>query len=203
MRVGIFGGTFDPPHIGHINMCKLFLNELSLDKLYVIPAYIPPHKIIKSNTSVCERFEMAEIAFSNVSNKIIISNIEIKREGKSYTADTLKAFREQGYDDLYFLCGTDMLLTLDRWYNPEYIFESTAIVCVRRENEKKNDILIKEKIALYEQKYNARVILLNADAIEISSSEVRNAIKSGENISSYITDEIYNYIKNNNLYKDE
>lgn len=203
MRVGIFGGTFDPPHTGHINMCELFLRELSLDALYVIPAYIPPHKTIKSNTSVNERFEMAQIAFANISDKIIISDIEIKREGKSYTADTLRAFREQGYDDLYFLCGTDMLLSLDRWYNPKYIFESTAIVCVRRENEKENDKLIKEKIELYKQKYNARVILLKADAIEISSSEVREAIKSGENISTYITDEISDYIEKNFLYKYE
>ncbi len=203
MRVGIFGGTFDPPHIGHINMCEIFLRKLSLDALYVIPAYIPPHKTIKSKTSVDERFEMAKLAFSGLSDKIIISDIEIKREGKSYTADTLRAFREHGFDDLYFLCGTDMLLTLDRWYNPEYIFESTAIVCVRRENEKENDQLIKEKTELYTKKYNARIIILDADAIEISSSEVREAIKNNNYISSFLTKEIENYIETNNLYKDE
>ena len=203
MRVGIFGGTFDPPHIGHINMCRIFLDKLSLDKLYVIPANIPPHKIIKSNTFANQRYEMAKLAFSCISNRVEISDIEIKREGKSYTADTLKTFVEQGYDDLYFLCGTDMLLTLDKWYNPNAIFESATIVCIRRENEKENDILIQEKIDLYRQKYNGKVKLLNVDAIEISSSEVRSAIKNGENISSYITDEIYNYIKSNNLYKKE
>ncbi len=203
MRVGIFGGTFDPPHIGHINMCELFLKKLSLDALYVIPAYIPPHKTIKSRTTVFERFEMAKIAFSSLSDKIIISDIEIKREGKSYTADTLRTFREKGFDDLYFLCGTDMFLTLDSWYNPAFIFENTAIVCVRRENDAKNDKLIKEKTELYKKKYNAKVIILDVDAIEISSSEVRNAIKNTSHLNSYITDEIKNYIEINNLYKDE
>ena len=201
MRVGIFGGTFDPPHIGHINMCRLFLNELCLDELYVIPAFMPPHKDIKSNTRVNERFEMARLAFSNISDKIIVSDIEIKREGKSYTANTLHEFRTKGYNDLYFLCGTDMLLTLDKWYNPEYIFESTAIVCVRRESEKKYDSLIKEKIELYKQKYNARVILINTKAIEISSSDVRKAISDGKNADLYLTEDVYEYIKNNNLYK--
>ncbi|MBO5439561.1 MAG: nicotinate (nicotinamide) nucleotide adenylyltransferase [Clostridia bacterium] len=203
MRVGIFGGTFDPPHLGHINMCEAFLKKISLDKLYVIPAHIPPHKTIKSMTSVNERFEMAKLAFSSISDKVIISDIEIIREGKSYTADTLRSFREQGFNDLYFLCGTDMLLTLDKWYNPEYIFESATIVCVRRENETENDLLIKDKVDYYTKKYNARIIILDVDAIEISSSEIREAIKNNNNICSYLTNEIENYIKANNLYKDE
>ena len=146
---------------------------------------------------------MAKLAFSSISDKVIISDIEIKREGKSYTADTLRAFREQGFNDLYFLCGTDMLLTLDKWYNPEYIFESATIVCVRRENETENDLLIKDKVDYYTKKYNARIIILDVDAIEISSSEIREAIKNNNNICSYLTNEIKNYIKANNLYKDE
>lgn len=203
MRVGIFGGTFDPPHIGHINMCKLFLNELNLDILYVIPAHIPPHKTIKSNTSADDRFKMSEIAFSKISDKIIVSDIEMKRNGKSYTADTIKSLKKLGYDDLYFLCGTDMLLTLDKWYNPEYILKNASIVCVRRETEKENDILISDKIALYKEIYNAKVVLLDTKAIEISSSEVRQAFKLGNGINDYVTNEIKSYIIDNNLYKDE
>ena len=154
MKIGIFGGTFDPPHIGHINICKEFLSRLSLDKLYVIPAFLPPHKEIKSNTPVNKRFEMCEIAFSPISSKIEISDVEIKREGKSYTADTISYFKSRGDDDLYLLCGTDMLLTLDEWYNPKYIFENAIIVLARREISSCNTKLINSKIKQYEEIFN-------------------------------------------------
>lgn len=203
MKIGIFGGTFDPPHIGHVNMCRLFLEKLSLDRLYVIPAHIPPHKLITSRSTADDRFEMAKIAFSNLSQKVTVSDIELKRDGKSYTAYTLKQFREQGFDDLYFLCGTDMFLTLDTWYNPSYIFESATIACVRRESENEISVLIKEKTEQYKENFNARIVLIDADAIEISSSEVREAIKNDNPLSScYISPEIKNYIEAKGLYRN-
>lgn len=203
MRVGIFGGTFNPPHIGHINMCKLFLEELSLDKLFVIPASIPPHKQIKSKTTTQERLEMAEIAFSNLSCKIEVSDLETKRSGKSYTADTIKELKSQGYDDLYLLCGTDMILTLDGWYNPEYIFENATIVYMRRENEEENNHLLKEKIAFYEKSFNAKIVNIQAKPIELSSSTVRETVKSGNDASKMVTSEVLQFIKLKNLYRDE
>ena len=113
MIIGIYGGTFDPPHIGHINACKQFLNAFNMDKLFVIPSYVPPHKDLKSNSTVQNRFEMTQIAFSGISDKIEISDVEIKRKGKSFTADTLSHFKKLGYDNILFLCGTDMYLTLE------------------------------------------------------------------------------------------
>ena len=203
MRVGIFGGTFNPPHLGHINMCKLFLNEINLDKLLVIPASIPPHKQVKSKTTTEQRLEMSKLAFASISEKICISDIEIKRKGKSYTADTIKELKNVGYDDLYLLCGTDMFLTLDMWYKPEYIFTNATIVYVRRESEVENDKLISNKIEHYKKNFNANILNIEAKPIELSSSMVRTAIKDGCGVSSMLNSEVLEYIKENNLYKNE
>ena len=203
MRVGIFGGTFNPPHLGHINMCKLFLDEIALDRLIVIPASVPPHKQIKSKTTTEQRFKMAQLAFSGLSSKISVSDIEIKRNGKSYTADTLKELKNLGYTDLYFLCGTDMILTLDQWYKPEYIFANATIVYMRRENEAENDHLISQKISDYKNRFNAKIINIDAKPIELSSSMVRQAVMENENINDMVTSEVLDYIIANNLYRNE
>ena len=118
MRICIYGGTFDPPHIGHMHACREFLNAFTVDKMYVIPTSTPPHKIRSSTVSGEDRLDMCKLAFSEISPLIEISDVELKREGKSYTADTINEIKALGYNDLYFLCGTDMLLTLDTWYNP-------------------------------------------------------------------------------------
>lgn len=203
MRVGIFGGTFNPPHLGHINMCTLFLEEIKLDKLLVIPASVPPHKQIKSKTTTEQRLEMSKLAFASISEKICISDIEVKREGKSYTADTIRELKSVGYDDLYFLCGTDMLLTLDMWYKPEYIFNNATIVYIRRESEVENDQLISNKIEHYKKCFNANILNIEAKPVELSSSMVRAAINSGNDASSMLNSEVLEYIKENSLYKDE
>ncbi len=203
MRVGIFGGTFNPPHLGHINMCTLFLEEIKLDKLLVIPASVPPHKQIKSKTTTEQRLEMSKLAFASISEKICISDIEVKREGKSYTADTIRELKSFGYDDLYFLCGTDMLLTLDMWYKPEYIFNNATIVYIRRESEVENDQLISNKIEHYKKCFNANILNIEAKPVELSSSMVRAAINNGNDASSMLNSEVLEYIKENSLYKDE
>jgi nicotinate-nucleotide adenylyltransferase len=200
MRVGIYGGTFDPPHIGHINACEQFLNAFSMDKLFVIPACVPPHKELNSNSTVQNRFEMSQIAFSRISNKIEISDVEIKRKGKSFTSDTLSHFRSLGFDDILLLCGTDMYITLDEWYNPEYIFEVATIVCARRENETINDELIQQKTKLYIEKFNARVQMLDLKVIDISSSEIREQIKKNQDCE-FLTAEVMQYIKAKKLYR--
>ena len=203
MKIGIFGGTFDPPHLGHINACRAFLDNIDLDVLYVMPAYIPPHKAVCSGVDADKRLKMSEIAFSNLSNKIIVSDIEFKRQGKSYTAHTLKYFKEN-FDnvEIYFLCGTDMILTMDMWYCPEYIFKNAKIVYARRENDEDMSQNIDFKCKLYREKYNADIINLITDVKEISSSEIREAIKNDKDLSNYLSQEIIDYIKENKLYVD-
>ncbi len=201
MKIGIFGGTFDPPHLGHIGACRAFLEAIPLDVLYVMPAFIPPHKTVISGSEANNRFDMAKLAFANLSKNIVVSDLEYKREGKSYTALTLKYFKEAYSDiEIYFLCGTDMILTMDMWYCPEYIFENAKIVYVRRESDPEITKQIDEKCRQYKEKFNAQILTLPLNVIELSSSEIREAIKNHEDLTNILSSEIIEYIKNNNLY---
>ena len=199
MRLGIFGGTFDPPHIGHINAFIGFINQFEFDKICVIPVFMPPHKSQHSSTSAADRLMMSRLAFEDLSSSVSVSDIEIKREGKSYTADTIKYFVDNGFDDIYFLCGTDMLLTLDMWYNPSYIFENATIVYARRENDENITQKIKCKIEDYKERFGAKIVQLNTNLIEISSSEIRNSLECSGSCQ-YLTPAVLSYIKENKLY---
>lgn len=201
MSIGIFGGTFDPPHNGHINSLKAFIKQFDFEKVFVIPVNAPPHKNRKSSVSAEDRLNMSALAFGNVSNKVVISDVEIKRQGKSYTADTIKYFKELGYDDIYFLCGTDMLLTLDLWYKPDYILKNAKIVYARRENEEENTDKISQKINEYKKKFGATVIALNTSVLEISSTEIRNSLTEG--CSVYLCPQVTDYIAEKGLYTED
>ena len=104
MRIGIFGGTFSPIHNGHVKAALCFMEKMKLDKLYVIPDHIPPHKVISSSDDPNIRFEMTKLAFCGINN-VEVSDIELLRKGKSFTVDTLPAFADEG--ELFLLCGTD------------------------------------------------------------------------------------------------
>lgn len=209
MKIGIYGGTFDPPHMGHVRTLEKFISQFSLDRVYVIPSYIPPHKTVKSGVLPKDRFEMAKLAFLDVSEKVEISDIEINRKGKSYTSDTIAFFNEKMNTNPYMLCGTDMLLTLDTWHDPEYIFKNAVIVYARRENDLKNTDLILEKTAEYVRKYGAEIYKLDCDVTEISSTDIRKAIneeyKTGAHKScdeKYVPEKVKMFILKNNLYKN-
>lgn len=200
MRIGIFGGTFDPPHIGHINALKTFFEEFEFDCLYVIPVFVPPHKSLKSDVSTEDRLNMSRLAFGGISDKIVVSDLEIKRQGKSYTADTIKHFKEQGCDEIYFLCGTDMLLTLDMWYKPDYILSNAKIVFARRESDSDNTEKIAEKIKMYKERFSAEIIEMKTKVLEISSTQIREGLEHG--VSEYLSPSVLNYITEQGLYKD-
>lgn len=203
MKIGIYGGTFDPPHNGHVHACKSFLDAFDVDKLYIIPTSIPPHKIKGSNVGGKDRMEMSKLAFSGLSDRIELSDVELIRSGKSYTSDTLKHFKANGANEILLLCGTDMFVTLDTWHEFAYIFENATIVCIRRENEKHFKSLIDEKSVEYKQKYNASLEFIEADAIEMSSSDIRKKIADDDNVLSFIPKNVYDYILERGLYKNE
>ncbi len=195
-RVGIYGGTFNPPHVGHIEAAKAFITQAKLDTLIIMPAFIPPHKQTDNLVNCDDRLEMCRLAFGNIPNTEI-SDLEISRGGKSYTYLTLQ---ELASDDteLYFLCGTDMILTMDTWKNPEVIFSLAKICYIRRESDNAISELLIEKCGDYFQKYGADIIEINTEAIEISSSEIR----AEDGIwDSYLTANVIDYIRNQGLYK--
>lgn len=199
MRVGIYGGTFSPPHIGHISAAKAFFCGMKLDKLYIIPAGIPPHKKINYPDDPEKRLKLCELSFSDIEGAEV-SDIELRREGKSYTVLTLRELAGEGRE-LFLLCGTDMILTLDSWYCPEEIFKLCTPVCIRRENDSETGLTLKEKLALYKERYGVKIPIINVPAIEISSSEVREKIKQGESVSGLVSLAAERFIEAEGMYR--
>ena len=198
LRIGIYGGTFAPIHIGHVAAAKAFMEQMKLDYLFVIPAAIPPHKQIDDGDDPIHRLRMCELAFDGVDG-VVISDIEIKRGGKSYTYDTLKALSRPDAR-LFLLCGTDMVLTFDKWYRFEDIFKLCYPTYVRREKDPLLDSMIVAKIGEYYQKYGVMFRKILVDPIEISSTEIRNAVKENKDVSGMILPEVEKYIKEHRLY---
>ena len=198
LRVGIYGGTFSPVHQGHVQAARAFMEQMWLDVLYVIPTGVTPHKQMDSEVTAAQRLRMCELAFGGMEG-VIVSDLEIRREGKSYTVDTLEAL--SGEDRrLFLLMGTDMMLTLDQWRAPERIFELCYPVYIRRESDKALDEEIVQKISLYNQKYGKVVRRIVSDPIVVSSTEVRDAVRQGKSIDGLVPADVAAYIKENGLY---
>lgn len=199
MRIGIYGGTFSPVHNGHVQAAKAFMEQMWLDILYVIPTGVTPHKEMDGEATAADRLEMCRLAFEGVDG-VIISDMEIKREGKSYTVDTL---RELYHPDnrLFFLMGTDMLLTLDKWREPEEIFRLCYPVYIRRETDDALDAEIVGKITQYHDKYGKVVRRIVADAIQVSSTEIRKAVAEGRSITDKVPAAVARYMGERGLYR--
>jgi len=199
MRIGIYGGTFAPVHQGHVAAAKAFLRQMELDLLYVIPAGIPPHKQIDASDDPAHRLAMCELAFADM-KQVIVSDLEIKRTGKSFTVDTLRAL--SGEDRrLFLLMGTDMMLTLDSWREPEEIFRLCYPVYIRRERDPILEGQIVAKNQLYLQKYGKIARRLVADVIELSSTEIRERVRGGGRIAELVPAAVAEYIREKGLYQ--
>ncbi len=198
-KCAVYGGTFNPPHIGHIRAAEAFFDAVKPNELLIIPTLLPPHKDARIDCTPEQRLKMCELAFSHISGASV-SDIEIKRGGKSYTYMTL---RELSLDnrELYFLCGTDMFLTLDTWRCPEIIFALAKICFIRREDDNDNNPLIVEKTKLYKEKYGAEIILIDSDTIELSSTDIRRAIRNDLPLNDMLSHGVAEYIKKEGLYK--
>lgn len=197
-RIGIYGGTFSPPHNGHLSAARAFMEQMWLDLLYVIPTALPPHKEMDDPVSATDRLEMCRLAFRNMEG-VYVSDMEIVRGGKSYTVDTL---RELSGEDrrLFFLCGTDMMLTLDEWRSPDEIFRLCYPVYIRREADPALDGLIVKKIADYQKKYGKVVRRIVTEPLALSSSEIRTALRAGESVSGLVPPVVEKYIREKRLY---
>ena len=180
-KIGIYGGSFSPIHEGHVRAALAFLDAMKLDRLLIIPTGNPPHKTVEG-ASAEERFEMTRLAFCETpaykSGKLSVSDYEMTREGKSYTVYTLEHFSSPDRE-LYMLVGTDMFLSLHRWYRAQDIFRLTNIALMRRENEDANTAAIAEKKRDYTERFGARIFELDEPVTEISSTELRRRISDG------------------------
>ena len=198
-RIGLFGGTFAPPHKGHIYAAQTMLKSIRLDKLLIMPAYIPPHKQKKGLDTPEQRFKMCEAAFGSLP-KTVISDYEISKGGISYTVETL-AHLKNDKNEIFLLCGSDMFMTLESWYCSSDIFKMAKIVAIPRYSDDMTQL--SEKKSLYEKKYEAQIYIIDANPFELSSTEIREAVSEGKDLAPYLSDEVIEIIKNQNLYSKQ
>ena len=201
MKIGIYGGTFNPIHIGHMEAAKFAVEYLALDALYLIPAGLPPHKALAEDTPGPEhRLNMTKLAAGTMGKNVHVLDVELKRTGKSYTVDTLRELKAaHPEDELYFFMGTDMFLTFQKWYKPEEIAKLCTICAFGRSEADTEELFAVQREYLHKTFGASIVTIVLPKIVEISSTELRAALKSGSG-KDYLSDAVYGYILREKLY---
>lgn len=197
MRTGIFGGTFDPVHLGHKHCLLTVIEKVGLDRVIIMPDRIPPHKQSRDIASPEDRVEMLRLTFSDVPYAEI-SDMELKREGKSYSVITLRQLhQEYPEEDLCFIMGSDMLLCFDKWYCWQEILTLCTLICVSRSDEDTDKL---EPFAQKLRNEGGKVIIVPVEPFEVSSTEIRKTIAGSGDCTCYLDKNVIEYIKKKNLY---
>ena len=201
-KIGVFGGTFNPPHRGHLHAAANVRDALGLDRILFIPDAQPPHKEIpEGSPDGRTRLALVEAAISELPYAQT-DDMELNRTGKSYTADTLRILHERFPEDtLYLILGTDMFLTLHQWYHPEEICRYAVIVGHRRKQQDQDEVFLRQK-ELLEREYGARVEILENRVLEISSSRVRRMLILG-GAEHYVPEPVMKLIREKGLYNTD
>ena len=196
MRVGIFGGAFSPPHIGHLVCAQEALVELELDRVVFVPVGVAPHREIDADPGAEARLEMVELAIAD-DDRFETSRIELDREGPSYTSDTLEQLQaERPGDELFLILGGDQAAALGSWHEPEKVLERATVAVFERMSWGHNAIGIKiGRLAGARQ-----VRYLQMPLIQVSSSQVRRRVREGKAIRYLVPDPVADYIRSNDLY---
>lgn len=200
-KIGIYGGSFNPPHLGHTLAIREIAKEVGLDLVIVVPAAVPPHKALAAGSPDAEtRMEMLRLALMGM-DSVEISPMELHREGPSYTADTVRILHEQHPgDQLYLLMGTDMFLSFHEWYEPEVICRYAVIVAAHRSaGDMKKKLQIEQQAQNIRTAYQGNVILVENRFVDVSSTMVRRMLRFGC-ASSYLDPAVLAMILQNGLY---
>ena len=196
MKIGIFGGSFNPPHKMHLNIVEELLNEKILDKVIIVPTGL--HYSYKNNLVSNEhRYNMLKLMTKH-NDKIEISDFEFKDE-EIHSFDTLEYYKNiYKNDTLYFVCGLDNISYVDKWYKGEFLLNNYKFLVITRDTNNLDEILSK-----YE-KYKDNIIITNIKSNTISSSYIRDELKEKNyNLNDYLDQKVIDYIKENNLYIEE
>jgi nicotinate-nucleotide adenylyltransferase len=209
MAIGIFGGTFDPIHMGHLRVAEEIREIFSLENIYFVPGGIPPHKRRRRTTAAEERLRMLKAAVKG--NRFFrVSEIETKRSGPSYTIDTLKAF-EKRFDELYFLIGIDAFSQIDTWHLYQELFYHTNFVVMTRPSGKKQTIpemlpvdvqreIKKSNDTMCMHKSGKKIYLHDITQIDISSTKIKELLKRHRSIRYLVPASVEKIIAERGLY---
>ena len=198
MKIGIFGGSFDPIHIEHIRLAKAAISSLGLDKLYIMPAAKPPHKKGKILSPDIHRLQMCRLAFED-EPKIEVSDYEMQNGGTSYTYLTCRHFKSLHEEaQLFWLVGTDMLRDFPTWKNPESILNDvTLAVCARAEKDGWEE----KEIAVFREKFHCQPAVISYNASDVSSTQIRVLAGAGMRLDGLTDEKVAAYIRENHLYE--
>ena len=198
-KIGVFGGTFDPVHYGHIYLVKQAIDECALSQVVVIPANEQPFKLDQAVTKGVHRYNMAKLAFEH-DDKISVSDIELKKGDISYTVDTLRELKKRYGEDaqISFIAGTDTFLKIEQWKGADELLNDYSFIIGTRPGYRESEL--DDVISRLKGYYNTEVVKINNVQIPVSSTEIKEMIKSGKGCGEALPPEVERYITANELY---
>jgi nicotinate-nucleotide adenylyltransferase len=210
VAIGIFGGTFDPVHIGHLRVAEEIRESFFLDRVYFVPAYIPPHKQDKQISGIDQRVEMLRIAIRN-NPFLSLSEMEVRRGGVSYSIETVEAF-EKRHDNVFFIIGLDAFLEIHTWRRYMDLFSSTSFIIMLRPLDRTVsgfDILPEDvrsgvtriDDSTLQHDSGKRIYLHRVTQLDISSTKIRDALKNDKSIKYLVPDRVERFINKRGLYR--
>src|SRR5918994_3767770 len=197
-RIGILGGTFDPIHLGHLEAASAAERALSLDRVLLLPSRLPPHRSTEPRASAFHRFAMAALAAAE--RGMSVSDLEVRREGPSYTALTLEALHRDGYTpaQLFFITGSDAFADVATWYDYPRILQMANFVVVSRPGAPKVSDLIPNPQSLIPTAPS--LISVEANTPDVSSTDIRRRVGAGESIDGLVPSSVAGHIRRHRLY---
>ncbi len=198
-KVGILGGTFDPPHMGHLMLAERAREEAGLDKVIFLPAGCPYKKKDHPVQDGTDRLKMLELAIAG-HDGFAVSDLELAREGDTYTFETMETLKEMHPEtEYYFIMGADCLYSIQDWREPERIFRACHVIAAARNSSSKEELERKQEEL--ENRYGARIQLLFSPEIAISSSEIRERVSEGRSIRYMVPESVLRYVEEQGLYR--
>ena len=200
-RVGIMGGTFNPVHMAHLILAENAYRDQGLDEILFIPNCDPPHKVGLGTLPAAIRYEMLELAVDEIPY-FTVTDMEIRRQGLSYTSDTLAQLQSENPDtEYYFIMGADSLFEIETWHEPVWIMQHCRILAAVRDGHSQDE-MIRRKDEL-NSKYGAGIELLTIPELDLSSTEIRSRVAMGKSIRFMVPEKVCRYIEDNGLYRDQ
>jgi nicotinate-nucleotide adenylyltransferase len=198
VRIGILGGTFNPPHLGHLICAQEAYLQLGLDRVTLIPARIPPHKPVEDEPGAEHRLELCRLSIRG-DERFQVSDLEIGRDGPSYTVDTLEALHSSSQDhELFLIVGGDIAAGLPNWHEPERVLSLATLAVAQRRGTSRTAV----DSALRTLRGAERTCFFRMPRIAISSTMLRERARSGQPIRYYVPDAVEGYIKRRRLYAE-
>jgi nicotinate-nucleotide adenylyltransferase len=198
MKIGILGGTFDPIHGGHLTAAAAAKRALSLDRVLLMPARTPPHRSAEPRASIYHRFAMTALAAAE--HDFLVSDLEARRDGPSYTAQTLEALQSEGHEpsELYFITGSDAFAEVETWFDYPRLLTLANFVVVSRPGAPRPSDLIAQPQPLTPTAPS--VISIEATTADVSSTDIRRRVAAGDSIDGLVPASVSGHIRRHNLY---